>query len=118
MNKETNKLLKAFLETIKTQAETGETVLDIREIMNTRQFNKFKQLEKVINTLFKSDKLFDGLEKTVNGKSLTEAQQVSVLAIMKIFEAFVTGVSKAQDKVSSDTMSEVIKSGGADRMYN
>jgi len=115
MSDEQNKLLKDFLETIKESADTNETVLDIREIMNTRQFNKFTQLEKIINTLFTSDTLFDGLEKTVNGKRLTEAQQVSVLAIMKIFEAFVTGMSQAKDLVKNNK-DNVVSSG--DGMYS
>lgn len=122
MTKQTNRLLNSFLESIRESYKTEEeTLLDIRDIMNTRQFNKFKTLEGIIHNLFSADTLYDGLNDTVSSTNLTEGQQISVIAIMKIFETFVSGMSKAQESVQEMSKhfedNSSVSERGADGMF-
>ena len=108
-----NEILNGFLETIKEAQSNGDdTLLDIREIMNKEQFKQFRDLEKVVHTLFSAENLFEGVKETVDGKQLSDEQQICVLAIVKLFETFVAGMSKAQDKLDSSDVN-----GGSDGMY-
>ena len=108
-----NKILNGFLETIKEAQENGDdTLLDIREIMNKEQFKHFRELEKVVHTLFNAENLFEGVRETVDGKQLSDEQQICVLAIVKLFETFVAGMSKAQENSGLPDVK-----GGSDGMY-
>ena len=122
MTKKDNELLNSFLRTIEEANKEGEDkLLDIGDIMNTRQFNKFKTLELIIHKLFSDNSLYDGLKDTVSTTKLTEGQQISVIAIMKIFETFVSGMSKAQASVQEMSEhfedSSSVNEDGADGMF-
>ena len=122
MNKKDNELLNRFLRTIEEANKEGEDkLLDIGDIMNTRQFNKFKTLELIIHKLFSANSLYDGLKDTVSTTKLTEGQQISVIAIMKIFETFVSGMNKAQESVQEMSQhfedSSSVNEDGADGMF-
>ena len=117
-----NEILKSFFKTIKEAQKRGDdSLLDISKIMNTEQFKHFKELERIVHRLFNAETLFEGLRTTIEDKTLSEQQQVSVLAIMKIFETFVSGMSKAQDKVKEEAnelfTSSLDEDGGSDGMY-
>ena len=52
-------------------------------------------MEQVINDMFTSNNLHDGIRKTIDGAKLTNTQQINVLIMLKIFETFISMMKEA-----------------------
>lgn len=89
-----NKLLTKFLTEVEKADKEDEQMFDIKHLMTNAQRMQFDKLEGVVADLFGAENLYAGIKKTVKDTELTNAQQVSVLVFLKIFETFIQSVSK------------------------
>ena len=69
--------------------------IDIKKILTPIQFRQFNTMEQVINNMFMSDNLHEGIRKTIDGAKLNNTQQINVLIMLKIFETFIGAMKEA-----------------------
>ena len=88
-----NKILTEFLDMIDEAHKIEASNIDVKKILTPTQFRQFNTMEQVINDMFTSNNLHEGIRKTIDGAKLTNTQQINVLIMLKIFETFI-GVMK------------------------
>ena len=69
--------------------------IDIKKILTPTQFRQFNTMEEVINNMFMSDNLHEGIRKTIDGAKLNNTQQINVLIMLKVFETFIGAMKEA-----------------------
>jgi len=69
--------------------------IDIKKILTPIQFRQFNTMEQVINDMFTSENLHEGIRKTIDGAKLNNTQQINVLIMLKIFETFIGTMKEA-----------------------
>ena len=69
--------------------------IDVKKILTPTQFRQFNTMEQVINDMFTSNNLHEGIRKTIDGAKLTNTQQINVLIMLKIFETFIGAMKEA-----------------------
>ena len=92
-----NELLKQFSNAIEKAMEDKDSKLDIETLLNTRQMKIFTIYEEIVGQLFSGKSLQEGLVKVIDGRSLTQTEQVTVLMFLKLFESFTSSFGKLQD---------------------
>jgi len=90
-----NKILSEFLSLIDDAHSKDASNIDVKKILTPSQFRQFKTMEQVINDMFTSNNLHDGIRKTIDGAKLTNIQQINVLIMLKIFETFISMMKEA-----------------------
>ena len=88
-----NKILTEFLDMIDEAHKIEASNIDVKKILTPTQFRQFNTMEQVINDMFTSNNLHEGIRKTIDGAKLNNTQQINVLIMLKIFETFI-GVMK------------------------
>jgi len=92
-----NELLKQFSVAIEKAMEDNDSKLDIDTLLNTRQMKIFTLYEEIVGKLFSGKSLQEGLIKVIDGRSLTQTEQVTVLMFLKLFESFTSSFGQLQD---------------------
>ena len=90
-----NKILTEFLDMIDEAHKIEASNIDVKKILTPTQFRQFTQMEQVINDMFTSNNLHEGIRKTIDGAKLTNTQQINVLIMLKIFETFIGAMKEA-----------------------
>ena len=90
-----NKILNEFLRMIDDAHKVEASNIDIKKILTPTQFRQFNTMEEVINNMFMSDNLHEGIRKTIDGAKLNNTQQINVLIMLKIFETFIGAMKEA-----------------------
>ena len=90
-----NKILTEFLDMIDDAHKVEASNIDVKKILTPTQFRQFTQMEQVINDMFTSNNLHEGIRKTIDGAKLTNTQQINVLIMLKIFETFIGAMKEA-----------------------
>ena len=90
-----NKILTEFLDMIDEAHKVEASNIDIKKILTPTQFRQFTTMETVINNMFMSNNLHEGIRKTIDGAGLTKTQQINVLIMLKIFETFIGAMKEA-----------------------
>ena len=105
MDERSNLLLRNFLATIKNvEKSKDDLVLDVLEVMDNQQATQFKELEEIVSRIFTSKTLCEALQKTIEETNLSNEQQVSTLAIMKIFETLMVTMERINSMPNANTM--------------
>lgn len=92
-----NELLKQFSNAIEKAMEDKDSKLDIEKLLNTRQMKIFTLYEEIVGQLFSGKNLQDGLVKVIDGRGLTQTEQVTVLMFLKLFESFTSSFGQLQE---------------------
>ena len=90
-----NKILIEFLDMIDEAHKVEASNIDIKKILTPIQYRHFTKMEQVINDMFTSNNLHEGIRKTIDGAKLTNTQQINVLIMLKIFETFIGAMKEA-----------------------
>ena len=90
-----NKILTEFLDMIDEAHKVEASNIAIKKILTPTQFRQFTTMETVINNMFMSNNLHEGIRKTIDGAVLTNTQQINVLIMLKIFETFIGAMKEA-----------------------
>jgi len=90
-----NKILSEFISLIDTAHSKDASNIDVKKILTASQFRQFNKMEQVINDMFTSNNLHEGIRKTIDGAKLTNTQQINVLIMLKIFETFISVMKEA-----------------------
>ena len=90
-----NKILNEFLRMIDDAHKVEASNIDIKKILTPTQFRQFNTMEEVINNMFMSDNLHEGIRKTIDGAKLNNTQQINVLIMLKVFETFIGAMKEA-----------------------
>ena len=90
-----NKILNEFLDMIDEAHKIEASNIDVKKILTPTQFRQFNTMEQVINDMFTSNNLHEGIRKTIDGAKLTNTQQINVLIMLKIFETFIGAMKEA-----------------------
>ena len=90
-----NKILIEFLDMIDEAHKVEASNIDIKKILTPIQYRHFTKMEQVINDMFTSNNLHEGIRKTIDGAKLTDTQQINVLIMLKIFETFIGAMKEA-----------------------
>ena len=90
-----NKILNEFLRMIDDAHKVEASNIYIKKILTPTQFRQFNTMEEVINNMFMSDNLHEGIRKTIDGAKLNNTQQINVLIMLKVFETFIGAMKEA-----------------------
>ena len=90
-----NKILIEFLDMIDEAHKVEASNIDIKKILTPIQYRHFTKMEQVINDMFTSNNLHEGIRKTIDGAKLNNTQQINVLIMLKIFETFIGAMKEA-----------------------
>ena len=90
-----NKILNEFLDMIDQAHKIEASNIDVKKILTPTQFRQFNTMEEVINNMFMSDNLHEGIRKTIDGAKLNNTQQINVLIMLKVFETFIGPMKEA-----------------------
>ena len=91
----TNNILRKFYEAVENAKADDEEKLDIEQLLTTRQLKIFTLHEEIVGNLFSGNSLQEGLTKVIDGRALTQTEQVTVLMFLKLFESF-TNIGQLQ----------------------
>ena len=94
----TNNLLRKFYEAIENAKADNDERLDIEELLTSRQMKIFKLHEELVAQLFSGKSLQEGLTEVIDGRSLTQTEQITVLMFLKLFESF-TNISQLMPNI-------------------
>jgi len=92
-----NELLRKFSNAIEKAMTDNDSKLDIETLLNTRQMKIFTLYEEIVGQLFSGKSLQDGLVKVIDGRALTQTEQVTVLMFLKLFESFTSSFGQLKD---------------------
>ena len=94
-----NELLRKFSNAIEKAMTDNDSKLDIETLLNTRQMKIFTLYEEIVGQLFSGKSLQDVLVKVIDGRALTQTEQVTVLMFLKLFERFTSSFGQLKDRM-------------------
>ena len=89
----TNNILRKFYEAVENAKADDEEKLDIEQLLTTRQLKIFTLHEEIVGNLFSGNSLQEGLTKVIDGRALTQTEQVTVLMFLKLLKVLQISVN-------------------------